>query len=59
MVKFLEVQGVPHLRGFYYRGFHYRNFWLMYTQVGDFRVSIGPPTVPLTGILENTVPKSA
>ena len=30
----------PHLRGF-----HYRNFWLMYAQVGDFRVSRGPPTV--------------
>ena len=26
----------------------------MYTQVGDFRVSRGPPTVPLTQILCNT-----
>ena len=24
------VQGVPHLRCFYYRGSQYRNFWLMY-----------------------------
>ena len=29
---------------------HYRNFWLMYKQVGDFRVSRRPPTVPLTRI---------
>ena len=27
----------------------------MYVQVGDFRVSRGPPTVPLTRISRNTV----
>ena len=43
-------RGVPHLRGF-----HYRGFWLMYVQVGDFCVSRGPPTVPLTQISRNTV----
>ena len=46
-----KVQGVPHLCGF-----HWRNFWLMYIlymQGGDFRVSRGPPTVPLTWILHN------
>ena len=32
---------------------------LMYAQVGDFCVCRGPPTVPLTQILHNTVPKSA
>ena len=30
----------------------------MYVQVGDFRVSRGPPTVPLMQILRNTVKKS-
>ena len=46
----LCLQGVPHIRGFHYRGSHYCNFWLMYVQVGDFCVSRGPPTVPLTRI---------
>ena len=51
-IKFDQVlQRVPHLRGFHYRGSHYRNFWLMYAQVEDFRVSRGPPTVLLTQIL--------
>jgi hypothetical protein len=50
-----RVHGVPHLRGFHYRGFHYRNFWLMYIQVGDFRVCRGPPTVPLMQISRNAV----
>ena len=50
-----HVQRVPHLRtfhyrGFHYRGFHYRDFWLMYMQVGDFRVSRGPHSAPLTRI---------
>ena len=51
--KFSEsiVQGVPHLRGFHYCRSHYRDFWLMYAQVGNFRVSRGPHTVPLTLIL--------
>ena len=49
------IQGVPHLRGFHYCGSHYRDFWLMYAQVGDFCVSRGPPTVPLTQISHNTV----
>ena len=42
---------VPHLRGFHYLGSHYCNFCLMYTQVGDFRISRGLHTVPLTQIL--------
>ena len=33
----------------------YRVFWLMYAQVGDFCVSSGSPTVPLTRILRNEV----
>ena len=49
------LQSVPHLRGFHYRGSHYRNIWLMYVQLGDFRISKGPPTVPLMRILYNTV----
>ena len=53
--RYADLQRVPHLCGFHYRGYHYRNFWLMYTQVGDFRISRGPPTVPLTQILHNTV----
>ena len=51
--SFNPIQGVPHLRGFHYRGFHFNNFWLMYAQVGNFGVSRGPPTVPLTRILHN------
>jgi hypothetical protein len=51
MVKLLEVKGVPHLRSFHYLGSHYCNFWLMYTQVGDFCVNRGPSTVPLIQIL--------
>ena len=35
----LEIQGVPNLRGF-----HYRGCWLMYVQVGDFRISRGSPS---------------
>ena len=53
--KCSQIQGVPHLRGFHYRGSHYRDFWLMYAQVGDFRVSRGPPIVPLTLISRNAV----
>ena len=49
------IQGVSHLRGFHYRGSHYCGFWLMYAKVGDFRVSRGPSTVPLTRILCNAV----
>ena len=48
--QFLHLQGVPHLHGF-----HYLGFWLMYVQVGDFRVSRGISTVPLTQISCNTV----
>ena len=51
----MQIQGVPHLRGFHYRGSHYRNFWLMYVQVGDFHISKGPLTVPLMRILRNVV----
>ena len=50
-----SIKGVPHLRGFHYCGSHYCNFWLMYAQVGDFRVSRGPPRVLLTRILRNVV----
>ena len=39
------LQGVPHLHGF-----HYCDFWLMYMQVWDFRVSRGPLTVPLNTV---------
>ena len=39
----------------YTNGFHYHGFWLMYVQVGDFRASRGPTTVPLTRISCNTV----
>ena len=49
------LQGVPHLHDFHYCGSHYRSFWVMYTQVGDFRISRGPPTVLLTRILHNAV----
>jgi hypothetical protein len=49
------LQGVPHLCGFHYRESHYRGFWLMYAQVGDFRVSRGLHTVPLTQISLNVV----
>ena len=49
------VQRIPHLRKNHYRGFHYRGFWLMCMQVGDFRVSKGPPTVPLMWISSNAV----
>ena len=45
------VQGVPHLRGFHYRGSHYRDIWLIYVQVGGFRVSRGPPTVLVNQML--------
>ena len=45
------MQGVvPHFRSVHYRGSHYCGFWLIYTQVGDFPVSRGPPSVPLTQI---------
>ena len=54
-VRVFPTGGSPHLRGFHYHGSHYRDFWLMYTQVGDFRVNRGPPTVPLTRILHNAV----
>ena len=43
----INIQGVPHLRGFHYHGSHYCGFWLMYVQVGDFHVSWRPPAVPL------------
>ena len=52
---FIPIQRVPHLDGFQYRGSNYRNFWLMYVQVGDFCVSRGLTTVPLTRISCNTV----
>ena len=51
----LQLQRVPYLRVFHYRGSHYRDFWLMYAQVGDFRIGSGPPTVPITQILRNAV----
>ena len=35
------VQGVPQLHKN-----HYHGFWLMYVQVGDFRISRGPPYSP-------------
>ena len=50
-----KLQGVPHLRGFHYHGSHYSILCLMYSQLGDFCVSRGPPTVPLMQILLNTV----
>ena len=34
-LKWLKVQGVPHLHSFHYRESHYRDFWIMYVQVGD------------------------
>ena len=48
------IQGVTHSRGFHYHGSHCHNFWLMYLQGGDFCVTRGPPTVPLTRISCNT-----
>ena len=48
-----HIQG--HLWSFQYCGSHYRDFWLMYAQVGDFRISRGPSTVPLTRISRNSV----
>ena len=41
-----NLQGVPQLHGFHYRRSHNSNFWLMYSQVGDFCISRGPPTCP-------------
>ena len=52
---FTKIQGVPHLRSFHYHRSHYHGFWLKYVQVGDFCISRGPPTVPLTRISCNTV----
>ena len=49
-VHIMYIQGVPHLHGF-----HYHGFWLMYVQVGDFCVSRGFTTIPLTRISYNTV----
>ena len=51
----LLIQGVPHLHGFHYRWSQYRSFCLMYSQVGDFRVSRGPPTVLLMQLSCNKV----
>ena len=55
--KFMKIWilGVPQLHSFYYRGSHYREFCLIYAQVGDFCISRGPSTVPLTRILRNVV----
>ena len=41
--------------GFHYSGSRYRNFWLMNAQVGDFSISRGPPSVPLTQISRKAV----
>ena len=54
-IELPKVQGVPHLHANHYHGFHYHGFWLVYMQVGDFCVSRGFTTVPLTRILCNTV----
>ena len=45
----------PCLFGFHYRLSYYHNFWLMYAQVGIFRVSRGPPTFPQTQISHNAI----
>ena len=51
----IQNTGGPPLTGFHYLGSHYRGFLLMYTQVGGFHISKGPPTVSLTRILRNAV----
>ena len=60
VVRQLEssCQAINYYRGsltfsFHYRESHYGNFWLKYVQVGDFLISRGRPTVPLTGIVCN------
>ena len=62
-ISLIQIQGVPHLRKkSLRRGPLLPRFWPMYAQMGDFRVSRGPPTVPLTRISHNVffeVPKSA
>ena len=55
--KLIEV-GLSIFNSLYVQGSrrsHYRNFWLMFAQVEDFRVSRGPPTVPLMPNLHNTL----
>ena len=51
-ISLIQIQGVPHLREkSLTRGPLLPRFWPMYAQMEDFRVSRGPPTVPLTQIL--------
>ena len=49
-----KLQGVPHLHENHKHGFHYQGFWLIYLQVGDFCISRGSPTFPITQILRNS-----
>ena len=46
----LKTSGGPPCTWFSLPRIHYQDFWLMYAQVGDFPISRGPPSVPLTQI---------
>ena len=48
-------RGSPPLTRFSLTRIPFSRFWLMYAQVGDFCVSRGHPTVPLTQISRNAV----
>ena len=54
-VKTQQIMGVPRLHENDWHGFQYHGFWLMYVQWGNFCISRGFTTVPLTQILRNTI----